>query len=149
MIIDHIRNAAKYDGLNPRIKAALAWLATTDLAALAPGRYELDGSNLYVLMQGYDSKDPAQGKWEAHRRYIDIQYVVSGTEQMGYAEISTLQAGEYNAEKDFLFLQGQGSMLTCRPGTFVIFYPQDAHMPSLAIDQPQPVFKAVVKVLAD
>ena len=149
MIIDHLKNAAQYAGLGTRIEAGLAWLAATDFTTMAPGRYELDGKNLYALVQSYETRDPSLGKWEAHRRYIDIQYVVTGCEKMGYAEISTLKGSTYDAEKDFLFLEGTGDLLTCGPGTFVLFAPQDAHMPCLAIDKPQAVTKVVVKVLAD
>jgi YhcH/YjgK/YiaL family protein len=149
MIIDHIKNAAQYAGLGKRIQAGLEWLAATDFSVMAPGRYELDGNNLYALVQTYDTRDPALGKWEAHRRYIDIQYVVSGREKMGYAEISTLVGSGYDAEKDFQLLVGEGDFLTCGPGTFILFAPQDAHMPCLAADKPQTVTKVVVKVLAE
>ncbi|HBP37602.1 MAG TPA: YhcH/YjgK/YiaL family protein [Clostridiales bacterium] len=150
MIIDHINQAAHYYGLGEKIKAGLIWLAQTELSDLQPGRYDLSGSDLYALVQIYDTKDPADGIWEAHRRYLDIQYVASGSEQIGYAPIGSLKAEtDYDAGKDFQLLQGSGVNLACGAGTFMILYPQDAHMPGLALGQPQPVRKVVVKVRID
>jgi len=147
MIIDQLSHAENYAALGDRIKAGLDYLAATDLSGLKPGRYELAGSDLYVLIQDNVTKNPADGKWEAHRQYIDIQYLVSGPESIGYAPIEKLQpAGDYDAARDFQLLQGQGDRLTCETGTFMIFYPQDAHMPGLAAGQPLQVRKAVVKV---
>ncbi len=79
MITDNIKNANLYTGVSPRIKQAFEYLKGTDLAALPVGRIELDGKNLYVMVQEYTSKTPDQGKWEAHQRYIDLQYIVKGT----------------------------------------------------------------------
>lgn len=146
MIIDHIDNAALYWGLGPRFEQALRYLAETDLAATAPQRYDLDGDDLFALIQQYQAKPRAEGFWEAHRRYADVQYVVSGAEHMGYAPIAALKAGEYDGEKDFLKLEGQGAFIELRAGFFMILCPQDGHMPGLAIEAPTPVKKAVVKV---
>jgi YhcH/YjgK/YiaL family protein len=147
MIIDRISHAGNYAGLGDRIKAGLDWLASTDLPAMEPGRYELDGSNLYVLIQANETKTRDSGKWEAHRRYIDIQYLFAGHEQIGYAPVETLRPeGSFDEDRDFQLLQGTGDYLTLETGTFMILYPQDAHMPGLAISQPQLARKAVVKV---
>ncbi|MEA4889350.1 MAG: YhcH/YjgK/YiaL family protein [Clostridiaceae bacterium] len=147
MIIDHIRNAAQYSGISQGLKDGLDYLAQTDFSKLAAGRYELAGDRLYAMVQEYDSKMPAEGKWEAHRRYIDIQYLVSGREIIGYADIETLEpAKDYDTVKDCQILRGQGSDLVLEPGMFMILLPQDAHMPGLAADRPAAVRKVVVKV---
>ena len=147
MITDNIKNAGLYFGMGERIKKALVFLQETDFSKMEPGRCEIDGSSLYALIQKYDTKPVTEGKWEAHRKYIDIQYVAEGMEQMGYAYAGSLEVTkEYDPEGDYLLLQGNGSMVVCSSGTFSIFGPEDAHMPCIAVSAPMPVRKVVVKV---
>jgi biofilm protein TabA len=101
---------------------------------------------MYALVQQYNTKLRAQGVWEAHRRYIDLQYLVQGVEGIGYANIKHLQQGEYVASKDFLPLNGEGDLITVRSGSFVLLFPEDAHMPGMAIGSPAPVRKVVIKI---
>ena len=146
MIYDNIKNANTYANLGPRFQQAFDYLRKTDLSVLPVGRIELDGKNLYVMVQEYNSKLKEQGKWEAHKRYIDLQYIVSGTEKMGVAALGRLQMGEYNPDKDFQALSGEGVFLPLGPGDFMLLWPQDAHMPGMAIDAQVPVKKVVVKI---
>jgi YhcH/YjgK/YiaL family protein len=147
MIIDTLKNADLYRNLSPRIAAALKYLQTTDVTRLDPGRHELDGSDLFVMIQRYETKSPDGGKWEAHRKYIDIQFVADGTEKIGYANLDAMTVLQpYDEQGDFLLLQGPGDFLTVPAGTFVLLGPADVHMPSIAVARPQPVIKAVVKV---
>lgn len=145
MIVDTLANSYLYT-CTQAMQRAFDYLTVTDFKHLEPGRYELDGKELYVMIQQYNSKTPEQGKWEAHRKYIDIQYIISGSEQIGYANINQLTQGDYNPDKDFLALSGQGNLITMTAGMFMLLYPEDGHMPGMAIDQPVPVKKAVVKV---
>src|SRR6266542_1440678 len=149
MIYDNIANAHLYASLSPRIKQAFEYLQTTDLSALPVGRIELDGKNLYVVVQEYSSKLKEQGKWEAHRRYIDLQYIHQGSEKMGYAQIGRLKQGDYNPDKDYLALSGDGEFLTLESGDFMLLWPNDGHMPGMAIAAPIPVKKVVVKIAID
>ena len=146
MIFDLLENHARYTGLGPNLVAAFDFLVNTDLAALKPGRIDLQGDALYALVQEYTTKPAAQGLWEAHRRYIDVQYLLSGHERMGFAQTSTMQLGEYTPERDFQPMSGTGHTLDMFPGSFVVFHPQDAHMPGLAVNAPEAVKKIVVKV---
>ncbi len=146
MIFDTLAHHARYLGLGPKLAAAFGFLVNTDLAALQPGRIELPGAALYVLVQEYTTKPAEQGVWEAHRRYIDVQYIFSGHERMGFAHLSTMQLGDYVPERDFQPLSGNGHTIDLFPGSFVIFHPEDAHMPGLAVDSPEAVKKIVVKV---
>lgn len=148
MIIDNIKNAALYFGVRERISAGLRWLQTQDLAKLAAGRYELDGTNLFAIISEYETKPKDKGKWEAHKRYFDIQYLISGREVIEYASLEACRLGAYDESKDFQeIVEAPGDFLTLRPGMFMVLAPQDAHMPGLAPDAPGPVKKAVVKVL--
>jgi len=148
MVIDKLSNAKQYYGLSGRIEKSLKYLQSTDLEKLEIGKHEIDGKNIFVVVSEYDAKDIEQGKWEAHRNYLDIQYVVSGKEKIGYASIDEMKMiGEYNQDKDVLFLQGEGDLLLVNEGTFALFAPQDAHMPGIKVNNGEHVKKIVVKIL--
>lgn len=144
MIIDRIENAALYYPLHPDFKQAFDYIAQIDIHILPAGRHEVDGDAMYALVQEYDTKLKEAGKWEAHRRYIDLQYVVQGAEGMGYANIHDLEQGEYMPEKDFLPLFGEGGQIALRSGYFVLLFPEDAHMPSMALGELKPARKIVI-----
>ena len=146
MIIDQLKNAPFYFSVAKGLATAFHYLQNTDLTKVPPGKYEIDGSNVYALVQEYETKSKEMGRWEAHRRYLDVQYVFKGVEQIGYANLEQLQAGEYDEAKDFWALSGEGNLFVVRAGTFVILAPQDGHMPGIAVSSPQPVKKIVVKV---
>ena len=149
MIIDQLRNAWLYRGLGEHIRKALDYLASKDFSTLESGRSDIDGDNVYALVQRYETKPREKGVWEAHRRYIDVQYVASGIETLGYTHVGGLaETQEYSPEKDCVLLAGAGDFITARAGTFVIFFPEDAHMPCLAYEGAVPVLKVVVKALA-
>ena len=146
MIIDRISNAQLYEHLSPRIKRAFDYLRRTDLASLSPGRHDIDGDRLYVMLSQYETKPKPQGTWEAHRRYIDLQVVVQGTEQIGYSHVSRLAPGAYEADRDFVPLAGDGDFLTLTAGDFMLLFPEDGHMPGIAVGAPSSVKKAVFKI---
>ncbi len=155
MITDRLSNSHLYAPLHPRFAQSFEWLKQTEFAvnsdreALPVGRIELDGKDLYVMVQEYSTKLPEAGKWEAHRRYIDIQYILSGREIIRYANIDRLRAGDYLPERDFQALSGDGDSLVLSAGDFMILFPQDAHMPGMAVEAPVPVKKVVVKVAVE
>jgi YhcH/YjgK/YiaL family protein len=147
MIYDQLHNAKLYYGINPRLDTALDFLLNTDFSQIEPGRYELDGEDIYYLIQEYQSKQPEAAKWESHKRYIDIQYIVSGTEQMGYAPIHEMELVQDALEvKDCLYYAGEGSMILAKAGTFAVFFPEDAHRPGVMVGAPEPDKKVVVKI---
>lgn len=149
MIVDLLSNSHLYRGLHPRIDRAFEYLHRTDLAALAPGDYEIDGENIYARALTYTTRLPEAGKWEAHRRYIDLQVMVEGAERIAYAPLSSMTPGEYDEAKDFHHLSGAGDPVTLPSGSFMLLWPADAHMPCLAVDQPAPIKKVVVKIAVD
>jgi YhcH/YjgK/YiaL family protein len=146
MIADALDNAHLYRGLSRRIALAFDYLLSTDLSGAALGTVELEGKHVYAMLQEYDTLPREQGAWEAHRAYIDLQCVVAGAEQIGYAPIGRLISGAYDAARDLLPLAGAGAFLTLGPGDFMLLYPGDAHMPRIAVGAPGPVRKVVVKV---
>lgn len=147
MIIDRLKNASLYFGVHKRLELAFKYLQNTDFSEVEPGRYEIEGTDIYALVQKYESKPKEKGRWEAHRRYMDIQYIWEGEELFGYAFIDDLININYDENKDFVTLEGKGDFFTLSAGSFVIVAPQDAHMPGLAISESRPVKKVVVKVL--
>jgi YhcH/YjgK/YiaL family protein len=147
MVVDKIKNAGLYYSMGEKYEKAFKFLQDSDISKMAPGKYEIDGSHVYALVQQYDSKPLIEGKWEAHRKYTDIQYVAEGAEQIGYANIHEVDAAsEYDSEGDYLLLQGHGSMIPLNAGSFAIFWPEDAHMPCIALNESKSVRKVVVKV---
>jgi biofilm protein TabA len=147
LIFDRLENAAAYQAVHPRLRQAFDFLRSTDLGRLALGRHDVDGDNVFALVQEFRTKPDAEGFWESHRKYIDVQCVVAGVERMGYANLATLAVRkDYDADKDLLILDGSGDFLTVSAGMFTIFAPQDAHMPCLAVGESAPVRKVVVKV---
>ncbi|MEI7880473.1 MAG: YhcH/YjgK/YiaL family protein [bacterium] len=147
MIIDYIRNASLYQGIDQRIQLAFEYLAGKDFTGVAPGRYDIDGDNVFALVQQYQTKPREKGLWEAHQRYIDVQFVASGVEVMGYAPISQCTVTQpYSLEKDCGFFSGSGDFVTVRAGMFTVFFPEDVHMPCLISEAPVQVYKVVVKV---
>ena len=150
MVIDHIQNTTLYSGLSPEIRSALDYLSKTDFEGMEPGRYDIDGDKVFALVQKYDPVPREKGMWEAHRRYIDLQYVAEGGEVMGYAPLDSLAVTQpYSEDSDCALLEGSGNFFEAPAGTFALFYPQDAHMPCLAGEIPQPVTKVVVKIAVD
>lgn len=148
MIIDRIENAALYCSIHPKFKQAFDYVNSIDVHSIPVGRHEID-DKMYVLVQEYTTKTKEEGKWEAHHRYIDLQYVVQGAEGMGYANIHHLQQGEYIPEKDFLPLFGEGDQVTLRSGCFVLLFPEDAHMPGMSLSEPAPARKIVLKIAVE
>ena len=144
--------AKAYYKNNERWNKAFAFLKDNDLTKLELKRYDLDGDNLYVMLSEYNTKNPENARYEAHRKYIDIQYVVSGSELIGIAPLaskdSTLQ--EYDATKDIEFLTvKKGITVQATPAKFFVFFPEEAHMPGLKEENNAPVRKAVIKIRMD
>jgi biofilm protein TabA len=131
------------------LERAFEYLARTDLAALPLGRTAIDGDDIYVLVSEAETRPSEQVRFEAHRRYIDIQLVVRGQEAIGLAPVASLVTSEpYDEAKDIEFFgTPQESMtLALRAGEFAVFVPGDGHRPSLHLDGPHVSRKAVAKV---
>jgi YhcH/YjgK/YiaL family protein len=148
MIIDVIDSYSRYRSLGAEIEKALEYLAVTDFATVEDGKHEIDGDEIYALIMSYDTEPEGARSFEAHRKHLDVQYLLSGREVIYWAPIEQLTpAGEYSQEKDILFLYGEPrARLQLTPGSFAVFYPEDAHKPNCAWEDPQQVRKAVVKV---
>ncbi len=151
MIFDQLKNADRYSGLSENIALALRYLRETDLGGLGAGKFEIDGQRVWAIVEKYTPKDHALAVWETHRRYVDVQYLISGREQMGWRPLRADLAIEkaYHAEGDFTYYDTAGGLFEIRAGEFVIYYPEDVHGPGLATDDDEQleVHKIVIKCL--
>ena len=133
----------------PGLDLALAFLRRPDAAALPDGRYELDGERVYAIVQRYETL-AGEPRFEAHRRYADVQYLAAGSEVIAAAPLAALRVTEaYDPGADICFgavPPGRASRLSLAAGELAILYPEDAHAPRLAAGAPAPVTKIVVKV---
>jgi biofilm protein TabA len=149
VILDTLAHAARYAGLHPGFARAFEFLATTDLAALAPGRHDLDGDRMYVSIDLKDGRGEDGARLEAHRRYIDIQYTIGGDELIGWMPLSrcTTPDGAFDETKDIGFFADRPSTwVSVPPGSFTIFFPHDAHAP---LGGHGGLHKAIVKIAVE
>ena len=123
-----------------------AYLARKDLAARPTGSEEL-GSGIRAILQQYESRPRAEGRWEAHRAFWDLQLVLSGVELFGWAPLEDLVARDpFDESRDIGFLEGAGEFVTLSAGRFALVAPTDAHMPGIASGSPSTVRKVVFKI---
>ena len=147
MIIDKLSNSHLYSGLGERINKAFAYLKETDFSKMELGKYEIDGENIFALVNEYNTKDQSQGKLEAHKKYVDVQFVAKGKELMGYAPLENQTVIDpYYEQNDITFFSGEKSFTLVEEGMFAIFFPTDVHLPGIKVDEPAYVKKVVVKV---
>lgn len=146
MIKGNISNIENLSNLPDTIINGLNYIKNTNFSSLKDGKIFIDGENMFVNIQTYMTKEDAN--YEAHRKYADIQYIISGSEKIGvtdYKTCSTVIA--YDEVNDIEFLSGNGNDIILKEGEFLILYPEDAHKPSISISESTQVRKAVVKVL--
>ena len=145
MILDTLENMGLYERLGENFKQFSDYMKATDLRSLELGKYFLE-NGVYFIVQEYTTKDIADAKYEAHRKYVDIQIILEGTEIMGYAPVDTLTAKtDYSETSDFQVFMGEGSLMNVGKDSFAIFFPQDGHMPGVGTS-PCAVKKVVVKI---
>jgi YhcH/YjgK/YiaL family protein len=138
MIADRLEHLDRYRGLDPRLDRGLE--ALRRLAGGPPaadGRHELEGADLYASLSTYETGNPAEKSYEAHRRYIDIQAVLAGRELLYWAPLAGLAARRaYSEAEDVAFFEdpaGGGAGLLLDPGSFIVLFPQDAHKPGCRV----------------
>lgn len=146
MILDTIANADRYASLHPLFAQAFAFMRENDLNALAPGRHHIVGDDLFVVIQHVSGRTRDEAQLECHRKYIDIQLVLEGTDEMGWKPLADCRdpVSDYRAEKDIRFFHDQAdAWITTPAGAYCIFFPEDAHAPLVGSGW---IRKAVFKV---
>ena len=147
MVVDKIKNINIYSNLSDRIFKGLSILKDPDLFEKEDGKYEVNGDNIFYLVQRYKTKDASETKFEAHRKYIDIQAVLKGKEVIGYANINSLKESVPYKEDVLFFETPQDyNEVKLKEGMFTILFPEDAHMPLCHYNGQSDVLKIVVKI---
>lgn len=150
MIVSKLADMAGRPGLRPGIRKAVEFLLREDARYLEDGKYEIDGDRVFAMVQRYATAEVNPPKFEAHRKYIDVQCIMSGAEVIGWAPLGAMAVTEkYDAAKDVCFgfvPEASWSPVTLCAGELAVLYPEDAHAPKLPSGNPSQVEKIVVKV---
>lgn len=147
MITDVLQNAWLYEGLNDKFKKAFNYLRSTDFSTLEKGKYQIEGEEIFAIVNEFETKDKSECEIEAHKKHIDIQYIVKGTEMFGYTPYTGQKPFvDYDATKDVAFYKDYVSYLRLEAGMFIIFYPTDLHQPEVREFEPVTVKKVVIKI---
>lgn len=150
MIIDKLENAEFYYGLGEKYQKAFEFLKNTDMKNIENGKHDINGDEIFVSVQDYQTKTENGAEFEAHKKYTDIQFIITGEERLGYGNIKNFSpTTQYDEEKDIVFLKNnetKNEFAIAKENYFLIFAPQDAHMPCISIDKQTYVKKAVVKI---
>ena len=150
MIIDSIKNAKKYYSVHPSFKAAFEALEKID-ESTPNERITVDGDNIFINMAEYVNKNVDECAYESHKKYIDIQYVVSGEEYIDLCDQDILECTDNRLDTDdiaFFRNTDKFSRADLTEGIFVVIFPGEAHKPCIAPDgKGVKVRKAVAKII--
>lgn len=148
MIYDHIERVSHYRELLPALAKVELVLSSFDPACAAVGRFDIEPEKLYYMVQTYTTRAESAVQFEAHRRFIDLQYLVRGKERIYCAHARALKAvSEFDAVKDVGFFSGAAtSEVEIGNGMFALLFPDDAHKPTCVVDSPEEVMKIVFKI---
>jgi YhcH/YjgK/YiaL family protein len=148
MILDSLDSSTLYSDINPLFKKSFDFLKKTDFTKLELGKHVLEGDDLFLIYMEYESKEPSECKMENHKKYIDIQYMLTGEELIGIStfhdQVATVP---YDEKTDVAFYKNEyTTLLKLEQGHFAIFFPQDLHMPCMRTTTAVQVKKAVFKI---
>ncbi len=146
MIISSLDSHARYAAQFPETKGAFQYITSTKLDTLTPGKHIIDGEKLFVIVESYSGKPKSNAVLESHKRYLDIQIVLSGEESFGWKPAASCQNVKiaFNPEKDIMFYGDSPSFyFPLTAGQMALFFPEDAHAPGIG---DQAIRKLVFKV---
>lgn len=148
MIYGTIANRNRYRFLEDNIQKCFEYIKENHLEDFENGSYSIEDDIIFFNVVEYMTKtDKSEGFWEAHRRYIDLHYILRGSEKINLNFISKLKQGDFAEEDDFLPLEGEAAAsVILTSGDFLICYPEDAHMTALSTTQSAPIKKAIFKI---
>jgi biofilm protein TabA len=149
MIFSNLAKNSRYAALHPLFPRAFAYLHDTDLNALAPGVHQIIDKQLFIIVEEANGRTRAEAKLEAHRRYIDIQLVLEGVDEMGWKALSDCHQplDEHNVQRDIRFFDdAPATWIAVPPQHFCIFFPDDAHAPLVSVGA---IRKVIVKIALD
>lgn len=147
MIFDKIENAHLYAKTHAGINKALNYLKNTNFLELANGKHEIEGDAIFAIVNEYETKTLGEILLESHLKYIDVQYIAQGVEQIGFTTFNNQKPIKlYDSADDYMLFKEPYNLITLNKGMFAIFYPDDIHIPGLMADTISKVKKVVVKV---
>lgn len=150
MMSDELRSLPSA-GLHPVLQQALTLAVAANPQEKTPGRYELQGDNIFMNVMQFATQSPEQKKAELHREYIDIQVLLSGEERILFGMTdSARQCEEMHVEDDYQLCSqiADEHAMVLKPGRFVIFMPGEPHKPGCVVQAPMDIKKVVIKVRA-
>lgn len=147
MIYGNRQHSQQYIGLSPRLDCALAHLQSHDLSVMEPGRYLIQGDDVWLRISDNQTKPESEALYEAHEKFVDIQMVLQGREIIRCAFRRDMDGViEVRPEQDISYYRGIGQPFLLSEGDFLILFPDDVHAPSLCAGAPAAVRKALFKV---
>ncbi len=150
MVLDKLANASRYTCMHPLFAQAFKFLHETNLATIKTGMHEIEGKKLFAIVSEAAGVTKDEYKLEVHRKYIDIQYVISGTDHMGWKDLARCAEPNdtYTEERDAAFFPDKtDNWFDVPAGSFTIFYPDDAH--AAMVTGERVVRKVVLKIAVE
>ncbi|MGE5429664.1 MAG: YhcH/YjgK/YiaL family protein [Syntrophomonadaceae bacterium] len=146
MVFDSLSKFYNYASIHPQFNSVSRFLSFVNIAELPVGKHIVNEDGTFANIDEYETKDISRGFIECHRKYIDIQIMLRGSEKIGICHKDSAIETEFNEEKDFGKLEGRADFITLKENYFVIFFPHDGHMPQILNGSPAGVKKMVIKV---
>ena len=144
---DQVAFATQYHKNKEAWDKAFKFLSRPDLDTLSPGRYAIDEDKVYATISLGPNKEFDKTRFESHRKYIDLQYVIKGKEKIGVASVAGANVTvPYSEPNDIAHYTAEGKYFIAAPGTFFLFFPVNAHRPGIKVDGYEPVKKLVIKI---
>jgi biofilm protein TabA len=150
MIVTDLKNIEQQTPMTLFMQKAVAFLRQPNVDKLAEGTVEIDGRRVFAIVQRYETLSTGEPKFEYHQKFIDVQFMVTGEEVIGWVPKDRMKITEpYDAERDICFgvvASKEMSIVHLQAGQLAVLYPDDGHAPKLAAGTPSPVMKVVIKV---
>ena len=150
MILDQIKHRALYKDILPAIASALERAAAYTPENYPGGRVDMDGDNLFLLLNTYETHASDSALFEAHKKYIDVMYMVEGEEIIYVKPTEKLSSvtKPYDPQVDALLanIDEDATPVRLTAGSFIVLFPQDAHAPACYDSAPKTVKKIIAKV---
>jgi len=150
MILDQIENASQYAHLHKGIDLALSAMTQYSVQNYPAGKIEIDGDNVFLLLNAYQTHEKNGALTEAHQKYVDVMYMVEGEEIIYVKPVKNLKSitKEYDPQIEALLAETDEDATPVRltAGSFIVLFPQDAHAPACCVDTPKNVKKIIGKV---
>ena len=146
MILGSLKNTDVIELYNPLFKMAFDFVRTTDFSKLEDGKYEIQGDDLFLVLNTINGKSESEAVTEAHRKYIDIQIPLTGNEALGWIPIKKCIdiKSAYDEQKDLILFENQPTnFINVESGDFLVFFPDDGHAPGIGKGM---IRKVIVKV---